>query len=142
MQAGYVYVPYSSLESVIEQTKQGYYIALRQTQGSIRTEDPNWQPWVTFFLSSLCTQVKRLEAKIAREQLLLATLPELSMQLLAIAREHGRVTVASAEVQTKANRHTIKLHIRNLLAAGQLVQQGVGRGTWYTSAISDVGAKL
>jgi Fic family protein len=134
MQAGYVYVPYSSLESVIEQNKQGYYVALRQTQGTIRSEAPNWQPWLTFFLSSLCSQVKRLEVKIEREQLLLATLPELSMQLLTIAREHGRVTVASAEAQTRANRHTIKLHLRKLLAAGQLVQQGVGRGTWYSLA--------
>lgn len=134
MQAGYVYVPYSSLESVIEQNKQGYYIALRQTQGTIRTEAPNWQPWIAFFLSSLCSQVKRLEIKIEREQLLLATLPELSLQLLTIACEHGRVTVASAQAQTKANRHTIRLHMGKLLAAGQLVQQGAGRGTWYSPA--------
>jgi Fic family protein len=134
MQAGYVYVPYSSLESVIEQNKQGYYIALRQTQGTIRTEAPNWQPWIAFFLSSLCSQVKKLEVKIEREQLLLATLPELSIQILTIAREHGRVTIASVQAQTKANRHTIKLHMGKLLAAGQLVQQGVGRGTWYSPA--------
>lgn len=133
MQAGYVYVPYSSLESIIEQNKQGYYVALRQTQGTIRTEAPNWQPWITFFLSSLCSQVKRLETKIEREQLLLSTLPDLSIQILTIARDHGRVTVASAVAQTKANRHTIKLHIGKLLAAGQLVQNGVGRGTWYCS---------
>ena len=88
MQAGYIYVPYSSLESVIEQNKQGYYIALRQTQGTIRTDAPDWQPWLTFFLSSLCSQVKRLEVKIEREQLLLATLPELSMQILVLSLIH------------------------------------------------------
>jgi Fic family protein len=131
MQAGYVYVPYSSLESVIEQNKQGYYIALRQTQGTIRTESPNWQPWITFFLSSLVSQMKRLEVKIEHEHLLLATLPELSIALLTIAREHGRLTVARAQAQTGANRNTIKLHISKLLAAGRLVQQGTGRGTWY-----------
>lgn len=137
MQAGYVYVPYSSLESVIEQNKQGYYIALRQTQGTIRSEAPNWQPWIAFFLSSLCSQVKRLEVKIEREQLLLAALPELSIQLLTIAHEHGRITVASAQAQTGANRHTIRLHMRKLLAAGQLVQQGAGRGTWYSAAMQN-----
>ncbi|WP_246663499.1 Fic family protein [Phyllobacterium endophyticum] len=31
LQAGYVYVPYSSLESVVENSKDGYYLALRQT---------------------------------------------------------------------------------------------------------------
>mgnify|MGYP000529896829 CR=1 FL=1 len=35
LQAGYAYVPYSSLESVIEQSKEAYYLALRQTQGTV-----------------------------------------------------------------------------------------------------------
>ena len=58
LQAGYAYVPYSSLESVIEQSKEAYYLALRQTQGTIRTEAPNWQPWLMFFLRSLAEQVR------------------------------------------------------------------------------------
>jgi hypothetical protein len=37
---GYAYVPYSSLESVIEQSKEAYDLALRQTQGTIRTDAP------------------------------------------------------------------------------------------------------
>ena len=40
LQAGYAYVPYSSLESVIEHSKESYYLALRQTQGTLRTEAP------------------------------------------------------------------------------------------------------
>ncbi|MGV0763119.1 Fic family protein, partial [Tistrella mobilis] len=42
LQAGYAYVPFSSLESVIEQSKEGYYLALRRTQGTIRTAAPDW----------------------------------------------------------------------------------------------------
>jgi len=38
IQTGYAYVPYSSLESVIELNRQTYYLALRQTQGSIRSD--------------------------------------------------------------------------------------------------------
>src|ERR1700736_3140407 len=38
LRAGYAYAPYASLESVIEHSKEGYYLALRQTQGSIRTD--------------------------------------------------------------------------------------------------------
>ncbi len=41
LQAGYAYAPYGSLESVIEQGKEAYYLALRQTQGTIRTKMPN-----------------------------------------------------------------------------------------------------
>jgi Fic family protein len=47
LRSGYTYVPYSSLESMIEQTKERYYIALRQTQSSIWTPAPDWLPWLT-----------------------------------------------------------------------------------------------
>ena len=53
LRAGYAYVPYSSLESVIEQSKDAYYLGLRQTQTTIRTDAPDWQPWLIFFLKSL-----------------------------------------------------------------------------------------
>jgi Fic family protein len=56
LQAGYAYVPYSSLESVIELSKEAYYLALRQTQGTIRTKSPDWQPWLIFFLRALAEQ--------------------------------------------------------------------------------------
>jgi hypothetical protein len=105
MRAGYGYVPYSSLESVIEQSKDAYYLGLRQTQGTLRTEAPDWQPWLTFFLRALQQQKARLEKKIERERLILGDLPELSVQILELCRERGRVTVAEAAKVTGANRN-------------------------------------
>ncbi len=131
MQTGYAYVPYSSLESVIELNKEAYYLALRQTQGTIRTEAPNWQPWLTFFLRSLAEQVRRLEKKVEREKIVLATLPELSLHIVEFAHEHGRITMAEAIKLTNASRNTLKQHFRNLVARGHLQQQGSGRGVWY-----------
>ena len=131
LQTGYAYVPYSSLESVIELNKEAYYLALRQTQGTIRTQAPNWQPWLVFFLRSLAEQVRRLEKKVKREKIVLATLPELSLQIVGFAREHGRVTMADAVKLTEANRNTLKQHFRNLVVRGHIQQQGSGRGVWY-----------
>ena len=131
LQTGYAYVPYSSLESVIELNKESYYLALRQTQGTIRTQAPNWQPWLVFFLQSLAEQVRRLEKKVEREKIVLATLPELSLHIVEFAREHGRVTMADAVKLTQANRNTLKQHFRNLVARGHLQQRGSGRGVWY-----------
>lgn len=131
LQAGYAYVPYSSLESVVEQSKEAYYLALRQTQGTIRSETPNWQPWLLFFLRSLAEQVRRLNRKIEREKLVLATLPELSLQIIEFAREHGRVTMGDAIRLTGGSRNTLKQHFRALVARGHLDQQGGGRGVWY-----------
>lgn len=131
IQSGYAYVPYSSLESVIESNKEAYYLALRQTQGTIRTDTPNWQPWLVFFLRSLAEQVRRLEKKVEREKIVLATLPDLSLRIVEFAREHGRVTIGDAIKLTGANRNTLKQHFRNLVERGHLGQQGRGRGVWY-----------
>jgi len=134
LQSGYAYVPYSSLESVIEANKKNYYLALRQTQGTIRTESPDWQPWITFFLEALSKQKTKLESKIKRERLILGDLPELSAQILEIARGHGRVTVNDAAKTTGSSRNTIKDHIKNLYNNGLLERHGAGRGTWYSLA--------
>ncbi len=131
VQAGYAYVPYSSLESVIEQSKEAYYKALRQTQGTIRTESPNWQPWLVFFLRSLAEQVRRLEKKVEREKIVLAALPELQLQIVEFAREHGRVTIGEAIKLSGASRNTLKQHFRALVERGTLDQHGSGRGVWY-----------
>jgi Fic family protein len=131
LRAGYAYVPYSSLENVIEQNKDTYYLSLRQTQLTIRTDLPDWQPWLTFFLKSFHEQMARLEIRIERERLILGDLPELSVQILELCRERGRVTVAEAAKVTGVSRNTIKDHIKALTHAGHLVRHGAGRGTWY-----------
>ena len=131
LQTGYAYVPYSSLESVIEHSKEAYYLALRQTQGTIRTESPNWQPWLVFFLRSLAEQMRRLEKKVEREKIVLAAMPELQLQIVEFAREHGRVTIGEAIKLTSASRNTLKQHFRILVERGTLNQHGSGRGVWY-----------
>jgi Fic family protein len=131
LQAGYAHVPFSSLESVIEQNKEAYYLALRQTQGTIRTESPNWQPWLVFFLHSLAEQVRRLERKVEREKIVLAAMPALQLQIVEFAREHGRVTIGEAIKLSGASRNTLKQHFRMLVGRGVLNQHGSGRGVWY-----------
>jgi len=131
LRAGYAYVPYGSLESVIEHSKEGYYLALRQTQGTIRTDTPNWQPWVLFFLRALQQQMKRLTKKVEREKIVLSAIPELSVNILEYAREHGRVTIGDIVTLTGTSRNTLKQHFRQLLEKGHLVMHGRGRGAWY-----------
>lgn len=131
LQSGYAYVPYSSLESVIEQSKESYYLALRQTQGTIRSDAPDWQPWLLFFLKALAEQVGRLNRKLEREKLVLAALPTLALQIVEFARQHGRITMAEAIRLTDSNRNTLKQHFRTLVEQGHLVRHGAGRGAWY-----------
>lgn len=134
LRAGYEYVPYASLESVVERTKDDYYRALRRTQGTLRTESADWQPWLDYFLGALRTQKQVLDEKIRREKILLDSLPPLSLEILDIARTQGRVTVAEAAKITGTSRNTIKDHLKALTESGHLARHGAGRGTWYALA--------
>jgi Fic family protein len=133
LQSGYSYTIYSSLEAVIEQQKQAYYLALRKTQSSLLSETPDWQPWVLFFLNALRKQQLNLQQKIDQEQLLLAMLPKLSLQILELAKSRGRISIG--EINTllaDANRATIKKHLAALVQQQRLQRHGTGKSTTYS----------
>ena len=132
LSTGYAYVPYSSLEAVIENSKEAYYLALRQTQGTLKTDTPDWQPWVLFFLKALKQQKQRLEVKIEREKLLLGQLPELSLKILGLIKSRGRITISEIVTLTDANRNTVKKHLESLVKAKHIMKHGVKKGVWYS----------
>lgn len=131
LQAGYSYVPYSSLESVIEHSKEVYYLSLRQTQSTIRTDTPNWQPWLLFFMRALQQQKRRLAVKVEREKRALATLPELAVKILDYVRDQGRVTTRDMVREFGASPNTLKATFTSLVDKGLLLRHGGGRSTWY-----------
>jgi Fic family protein len=131
LQAGYAYVPYSSLESVIENSKEAYYLALRQTQTTIRTDAPNWQPWLLFFMRALQQQKRRLAVKVEREKNALAVLPELAVKILDYVRGQGRVTTRDMVREVGASPNTLKATFTSLVEKGLLARHGAGRSTWY-----------
>ena len=97
LRAGYAYVPYASLERVIEENKDLYYRALRRTQTTLESERPDWEPWVGFFLRSLKKQKDGLAARLQRERIAErseADLPELSLRVLKALRAKERLTMA------------------------------------------------
>lgn len=131
LQSGYVYVPYCSLESVIEHNKEAYYSALRKTQSTIRTENPDWQTWLIFFLRSLQKQKQQLAKKIEREKLLANILPDISLRIIEYIRQHGRATISELVQVMKINRNTLKVHLKHLVATRHVVLHGNGKGAWY-----------
>jgi len=131
LQAGYAYVPYSSLESVIENSKEAYYLGLRQTQTTIRTDAPNWQPWLFFFMHALQQQKRRLAVKVEREKNALAALSELAVKILDYVRDQGRVTTRDMVREFGASPNTLKVTFTSLVEKGLLVRHGAGRSTWY-----------
>lgn len=137
LRAGYAYVPYSSLESVIEENKESYYLALRRMQASFAqasAEVVDWEPWLVFFLRALHAQTTRLQAKIEREGLIEGALPELSLRILEMARERGRLKSSEVVAVTGEARSTVRNRLNELVARRLLDRHGQGPATWYTLA--------
>ncbi len=130
LKAGYLYVPYSSLERIIEENKDRYYLTLRRAQANLYTDNAQWDDWIMFFLQSLKSQVDVLVKKLDRERELLV-MPKLTQDILVAAREQGRVTVRELQRLTGISRNTIKVHLKNLVEKQLLTQEGKGKGTWY-----------
>jgi Fic family protein len=126
-------VPHSSLESIIENSKEGYFSALRQTQTTIRSARPDWQPWTVYFLRVLQQHKRRLEKEIERQRIVMATLPELSLQIVEAIEDRGRTTIGEIVKLTGANRNTVKKHLAALVAGNHITRHGRGKGLsdWY-----------
>jgi Fic family protein len=130
LQHGYDYVPFSSLEHIIEDNKNQYYLSLRRAQSTLSTDQSQLNDWILFCLQCLKRQKEVLAGKIAQERII-QKLPELSEQILRLAYEHGRVTNLAIQQVTGANRNTIKVHLQKLVRQGRLKRQGRGKGIWY-----------
>lgn len=133
LRAGYIYVPYVSLESVVEENKDLYYKALRRTQTTLKSDSPDWEPWLSFFLRCLKKQKDNLAAKVNHVKTDSdAALASLSLQVLELFRIQDRLTIAEMVEHTGANQNTLKVRLRELVETGRIERHGKGRATWYT----------
>ena len=132
LRAGYAYIPYASLESVIEENKESYYLALRRTQRTGAEGQVDWEPWLRFFLAALHTQMFRLQVKIDCEGLIEGALPELSLLILEMVRDRGRLKSSEVVAVTGQTRSTVRNRLNELVARGLLDRHGQGPATWYT----------
>lgn len=133
LQAGYDHVRFASLERVVEHNKDAYYELLRRAQTTWASDEPQLEPWVTFFVQCLVEQKNVLLHRLERERALAPEAP-VTAAILTLVRERGRVTVRDVVTVHGANRNTVKLHLKQLVAGGQLVLRGRGRGAWYELA--------
>lgn len=132
LKAGYSYIPYSSLESIIEKNKDAYYLALQRTQKTIKSNKIDWLPWLQFFLTCLKRQKDHLQVKTdaAGDY---THLPHESMLIMQYVDRNRRITLAEAEkIITTIAKPTIKKRLYQLVDDELLVKHGKARGTWYT----------
>jgi len=79
--------------------------------------------------------IPRLVALLDRERITRsseADLPELSIRVLEALRTKERLTIAQLASITGANRNTLKVRLRELVADKRVQQRGKARATWYS----------
>jgi len=119
------------METVIEANKENYYLSLRSTQQTIRSDKQNWKPLFAFFLKIMMKQKDNLAFKINEERKLRENLPALSRGIMQLASINEEVTVRDLEAATGANRNTIKAHLKKLVEQEYLLAFGKGSGARY-----------
>lgn len=128
LQKGYSYVPYSSIESIIEKSKDNYYRALRETQKTIFKDNIDYEPWLTFFLKVLLKQKRILEEKIKVQNTHL-NLSE--NKILELFNKKGELTSNEISEFLNLNIETVKKNLQNLQSKGYILKQGITKGVFY-----------
>ena len=131
LRSGYEYLPYSSLESIMEQYQELYYLTVRRAVKTSGNNQTSGRWWTLFFLHALLEHKRRLESRLDEITAMQKSLPELSLQILECVQAHGRTTLSDAVAVTQGNRNTVKRHLQKLVASHYLLKQGTGKATWY-----------
>ncbi|MFZ3032129.1 MAG: Fic family protein [Candidatus Moraniibacteriota bacterium] len=131
LKTGYTYVPYVSLDEIIEEKKIEYYLALRRTQSKHKTKKEDITEWLNFLLDALLEQVRRAQAIMEKDQ------PEnlLSERQLSVYQLFRAETLSVSEVSKllcdTIPMATLKQALPRLVALRLIEKIGSGRGTRY-----------
>jgi Fic family protein len=68
LRSGYQFVQYVSHEQIVERRKDEYYLALRQSQESFKTEHDTIAPWLNYFLSVVKEQATKALVYLEEEK--------------------------------------------------------------------------
>ncbi|MBU4375482.1 Fic family protein [Patescibacteria group bacterium] len=130
LQADYLYMPYVSHEKLIEDNKQGYYMALRKGQKNIGAKKNNITPWLDFFLTIFLKQSQMAAELLSKENIEKL----LSDKQLAVWRYLQKVDQASpGEIskEAKVARPTVNQVLYKLMRLKKVERIGLGRSTRY-----------
>jgi len=133
LRSGYSYVPYASIERIVEENKASYYRSLRTTQTSFFTEETDWNSWILFFLKTLWKQCTVLRRKVENHQVIQsANLTPISLDILKLFEDHQYLTNREIVALLQSNRNTIKSALSLLVSEKLLSKEGKGRSVRYT----------
>lgn len=132
LKSGYNYVPYVSLDEIIEKTKVDYYLSFRTTQKKHKTDEEDITPWISYFLSALISQTKKAKELMDAEHPE-KILSEKQIQVFKLFEHEKELGVKDLDVLLKSSmaKITIKLALSRLVDLRLLERIGQGRSTRY-----------
>ena len=132
LRAGYSYVPYVSLDEIIEESKADYYLALRATQKNHKTDHEDITPWVDYLLGALVEQSERARALMNEDQpeKLLSEKQAAVYHLFETGEELGVAEVMQL-LGGSVQRETVKQALSRLVKLRLLERIGQARSTRY-----------
>ena len=135
LRAGYGYVPYASIERLIEEHKLTYYHALRTSQTATQVDPAQFSAWLLFLVRVLQTQKRILAGKIEVERSIL-NLTDTQIAVLDHVEQQGRATASSSAAALHLPQRTTRYHLGLLASRGILEAHGERRGRYYTRRMS------
>ena len=128
----YDYMPYASMESVIEASKDAYYRALHHTQKTVWSDKVDYEPWLTFFITSLAKQKRVLEGKIEElKRINDAKLSPTAQSILSLFNNNEPLSMNKIVQEVNKNSETIRKSVQSLVKKGYLRKQGTTNGAVY-----------
>jgi len=130
LRSGYQFVQYISHEQIIERRKDEYYLALRKSQETFKTDHDTIAPWLNFFTSVVQEQATKAVAFVeegAEDDHLSPKQAEVWKYISNIA-EAGPSEIVNA---TGIALGTVRQALERLVELGKVKRVGRGRGTRY-----------
>jgi len=130
-QAGYSYMPYASLEKIIEDHKVEYYVALRTAQKNGKSPKAEIARWVHFFIDVMIRQIDVLKIFLQSgpSGTLLSPSHERTLKLF---EKFDEISTKIVSTQLKIPSATAKQVLIRLLELKLIKRQGSGRATRYS----------
>jgi Fic family protein len=130
LKVGYLYVPYVSHEKLVEDNKPDYYVALRRSQKTFKSEHEDITPWLDFFFSILLKQSKEAVGLLAKENIDKLLSPK-QLKVWEYIEKIDEVSPGEISKATGVARPTINQVLDKLLRLKKIERVGQGRTTRY-----------
>jgi len=130
LQNDYSFTRYISNERLVEQSKVEYYMALRKTTNTWKTDQEDLTPWLFYFLEILQKQ-GNLALKLAKEEQFEYLLSEKQQQVWQVFLTNETASRKELAEKTGLSIKTVEDIVRKLMNMKKLDRLGEGRATRY-----------